>query len=140
GRTGKRRSSVAATRSYDSHCAGSVRPDKLFAARMRLTPSYLAPCVAALGLLTAGSARALPPGYVIERVRSNVDFPGQIRFAPDGRMFYLEVKTGRVMVSWPPYQVATQWAFLKIDDFGERGLLGLALHPQFADSHYVYVY
>jgi glucose/arabinose dehydrogenase len=94
-----------------------------------------------LALLTASPARALPPGYALEAVRTGLPNPiGQIRFSPDGRLFYLETKTGRVMVSAAPFQTSSVWATLAIDTFGERGLLGMAFHPSFADSHYIYFY
>jgi len=107
---------------------------------MRPNSRFFAAAVIVLALLSAGPARALPPGYTLEQVVSNVNFPGQIRFAPDGRLFYLEVKTGRVMVASPPYQSWSVWATLPIDTFGERGLLGMAFHPSYADSHFVYIY
>jgi quinoprotein glucose dehydrogenase len=86
----------------------------------------------------ARPALALPPGYTLEPVLTGVDFPVALRFAPDGRLFYLERATGRVMT----YRSAllTVWATVPVATAGERGLLGLAIHPDFPESAYVYVY
>ena len=97
--------------------------------------------VAAMVLLSAlwsPGARALPPGYRIEPEFTGVQMPGAFRFLPDGRTLYLEVQTGRIM-QLNPVGYRTEWAMVVIETGGERGLLGLALHPQFPDSPFVYV-
>src|SRR5690349_12830922 len=74
-------------------------------------------------------------------VHDPVAFPSTIRFAPDGRMFMLETFTGRVMVYADTLaDTASVWATLPVFADGERGLLGMAFHPQFPDSPYVYLY
>ena len=74
-------------------------------------------------------------------VHDNVDFPGTIRFAPDGRLFVLETFSGRVMV-YPDTAATTPyvWATIPVSNFSEQGLLGLAFHPQFPDSPFVYLH
>ena len=59
--------------------------------------------------------------------------------APDGRFFIAEqagvlrlVKNGAVL--------AAPFLSLNVDSQGERGLIGVALHPGFATNHWVYVY
>ena len=46
----------------------------------------------------APPARALPPRFSLQLVQSQLDFPTTIRFAPDGRLFYTEMTSGRIMV------------------------------------------
>ncbi len=90
--------------------------------------------------LPATTARALPGGYQVETMHDDLFLPVALRFAPDGRLFYLELG-GRVMV-YPTGDAPTAsvWATLPVEATGERGLLGMAFHPSFPDSPYVYLY
>lgn len=92
-------------------------------------------------VLAAPAARALPPGYSQELIHDFVDFPGALRFAPDGRLFYLELFNGRVM-TYPTGTSpnSTVWATIPVSYKYERGLLGMAFHPDFPDSPFVYFY
>ncbi len=92
--------------------------------------------------LPAGSARAgLPPGWSATPVHTQLAFPTTLRMAPDRRLFYLERESGRVMVfDTPAAAVPRVWATLPVDASFERGMLGMALHPAFPDSPFVYVY
>ena len=74
-------------------------------------------------------------------IKGGLAFPVAFRFAPDGRLFYCELFTGRIQV----FDSATSnelntWATLSVDSDGERGLMGMAFHPQFPDSPYVYFF
>ena len=67
--------------------------------------------------------------------------PTNLEFAPDGRVFVAE-KRGIVKVFDSVTDTTpTQFADLRtnVHDFWDRGLLGLALHPQFPTEPYVYV-
>jgi glucose/arabinose dehydrogenase len=89
----------------------------------------------------APPARALPPGYTLQLVQTGLEFPTTIRFAPDGRLFYTELFSGRIMVF--PNGTApapTVWATVPVALGGERGLQGMAFHPDFPDSPFVYVF
>jgi glucose/arabinose dehydrogenase len=59
--------------------------------------------------------------------------------APDGR-FFVSVQDGRVLIIRNGAVLATPFLTLAPDTSGERGLLGLALHPNFAVNGWVYVY
>ena len=70
-----------------------------------------------------------------------MQFPTSIAFVPrgDGAFFFGEKNSGRVRV----YQGGIRpdpFVTLPVDDEGEQGLLGVAIHPQYPDSPYVYVY
>jgi glucose/arabinose dehydrogenase len=70
---------------------------------------------------------------------TNLQIPWAMAFAPDGRLFFTE-RPGRVRV----YQNGQLLAApaLTLDDVnttGESGAMGLALHPDFATNHYVYL-
>jgi glucose/arabinose dehydrogenase len=89
----------------------------------------------------AGTAFAMPDGWTVRAEHTRLAFPTTLRMAPDGRLFYLERATGRVMVyPTPDAPVAAVWATLPVESSTEHGMLGLAFHPQYPDSPYVYVY
>lgn len=77
--------------------------------------------------------------YIVEEyVRAN--FPVGMVFAPDGRLFYNEKLTGNLRVVsadgvLQPQPVVT----LPTSSLQERGMLGLALSPDFANDQLVYV-
>lgn len=59
--------------------------------------------------------------------------------APDGRMFVAQ-QGGALRVVKNGALLATPFAQLTVDANGERGLIGVALHPNFASNGHVYVY
>jgi glucose/arabinose dehydrogenase len=94
-------------------------------------------------LLSPAAARAvnLPTGFQELVVWSGLDNPTNIEFADDGRIFVAE-KSGRIKVfDGPADTTATLFADLNanVHNFWDRGLLGLALHPDFPDNPSVYV-
>ena len=95
-------------------------------------------------LLVARSSTAeaaIPSGFQDTTVFSGLTDPTAVRFAPDGRVFVAE-KSGLVKIfdglSDP---TPTVFADLRtqVHNFWDRGLLGLALDPNFATTPYVYV-
>lgn len=101
--------------------------------------------VVALSLLLslAPIARAaLPSGFTRTVVDSGLDEPTVLEFAPDGRLFVGE-RGGRILV----YQAGTLaplGTLLQIPNLdtagGERGLVGMAVDPNFASNGWLYVY
>jgi glucose/arabinose dehydrogenase/PKD repeat protein len=94
-------------------------------------------------LLSAPAARALvvPTGFTESVVWSGLTNPTNIEFAADGRIFVAE-KSGIIKVfDNEADQTATVFADLSagVHDFWDRGMLGLAVHPNFPASPYVYV-
>ncbi|HLB24271.1 MAG TPA: PQQ-dependent sugar dehydrogenase [Dehalococcoidia bacterium] len=78
-------------------------------------------------------------GFVTEAVVSGLFVPTAFAFAPDGRIF-ITLKDGRVMLfkngdvlGTPYYTVAP------VNDYQDRGLLGIALDPNFAANGFVYL-
>jgi len=87
------------------------------------------------------TAPSLPPGFTDTAAISGLDSPSVVQFAPDGRVFVGE-KPGIVLefdsLSDPtPTTVADLTT--NVYDYSDRGLLGLALDPNFAVTPYVYV-
>jgi glucose/arabinose dehydrogenase len=100
-------------------------------------------CAVGLSLLAAGPATAgtVPAGFQDSTVLSGLDHPTAVRFSRDGRVFVAQ-KNGLVKVfSSSSATTATTFADLRseVDDYWDRGLLGLALDPQFPTRPYVYV-
>jgi glucose/arabinose dehydrogenase len=83
---------------------------------------------------------AVPPGVTESVMISGLTDPSAVAFAPDGRVFVAE-KAGRIKVfdslSDPTPAI---WADFRnqVQDFWDRGFLGMALDPNFATRPYVY--
>ena len=85
-------------------------------------------------------AASLPDGFQETVVFSGLTNPTAVRFSPDGRVFVAE-KSGRIKVFDSINDpTATLFADLNVNtyNFWDRGLLGLAIHPQFPTQPYVY--
>jgi glucose/arabinose dehydrogenase len=83
----------------------------------------------------------LPSGFQESIVFSGLTNPTALRFASDGRVFVAE-KSGLLKVfSSLTASTPTVVADLRsaVDDYWDRGLLGLALDPNFPASPYIYV-
>jgi glucose/arabinose dehydrogenase len=70
-----------------------------------------------------------------------VAFPSALQFAPDGRLFFNEVRDGRVRIASPTGRLQPEpFVVLPVAPGLEQGALGLALDPDFAENHWVYVF
>ena len=70
---------------------------------------------------------------------TRLEVPWSLAFAPDGRLFIAE-RPGRVRIVQNG-QLVAEPALVMTDVFseGEAGLLGMALHPDFAQNRFVYL-
>jgi glucose/arabinose dehydrogenase len=102
--------------------------------------AVLAAVIAACVPASAGAA-TLPAGFSESVAFSGLTNPTVIRFAPDGRIFIAE-KSGVIKV-FSSLQDATPTTFAdlrtQVHNFWDRGLLGMALHPDFPATPSVYV-
>ena len=83
----------------------------------------------------------LPPGFQETIVFSGLTNPTAFRFSPDGRVFVAE-KSGIIKVFTDlsdPFPTVFADLRTNVHNFWDRGLLGLALHPNFPATPYVYV-
>jgi glucose/arabinose dehydrogenase len=87
------------------------------------------------------AAAALPEGFQEQVVFGGLTNPTSVEFAGDGRVFVAE-KSGIVKV-FDSLSDSTPDVFAdlrtNVHNFWDRGLLGMALHPNFPATPYVYV-
>jgi glucose/arabinose dehydrogenase len=82
-----------------------------------------------------------PDGFRDEVLLGNLDRPTVVQFAADGRVFVAE-KRGRVLVFDSTTDTSpTVFADLQsnVHNYWDRGLLGMALHPNFPSTPHVFV-
>lgn len=97
-------------------------------------------CVALLGQAQRAEAVVLPSGFAQQTVYSGLTRPTAIEFAPDGRAFVAE-KSGLIDVfDGPEDTTPTVVADLRtqVHNFWDRGLLDIALDPDFTNHPYLY--
>jgi glucose/arabinose dehydrogenase len=77
--------------------------------------------------------------FRVETVVSGLEVPWSIVWAPDGRMIFTE-RPGRVRV-FENGKLRPQPLFVvpDVEPGGESGLMSVALHPQFASNHWLYL-
>ncbi len=102
--------------------------------------AFLVACLL-VAVAQAAGAQTLPSGFYVENAASGATFnvPVAIAFAPDGRIFVAE-KSGLVYVVQNGTKLATPFIDLSWDvlDHHDRGLLGMVLDPNFANTGYIY--
>jgi glucose/arabinose dehydrogenase len=77
--------------------------------------------------------------FRVEVLVTNLEIPWAVAFAPDNRMFVTE-RPGRVRIL--DAARGTNELALTLDDVyaqGEAGVLGIAIDPDFAQNHFVYI-
>ncbi|WP_412539821.1 PQQ-dependent sugar dehydrogenase [Longispora sp. K20-0274] len=88
-----------------------------------------------------GQAATLPSGFQEQVVLSGLNKPTNIVFSPDGRIFVAE--KGGVIKVFDSLADTTPDVFAdlstNVHDYTDRGLLGMALPPNFPTNPYVYV-
>jgi glucose/arabinose dehydrogenase len=90
---------------------------------------------------TAAQAATLPAGFSESVVFTGLTNPTVVRFAPDGRVFVAEKRGVIKVFDSLTDTTPTTFADLNVNvyNFWDRGLLGMALDPDFPTNPYVYV-
>jgi glucose/arabinose dehydrogenase len=74
-------------------------------------------------------------------VKTGLNDPAGFTFSPSGHIWFLERGTGRVRILNPATgYVKTVYHISRVDGSGERGALGIALHPLWPAKPFVYIY
>jgi glucose/arabinose dehydrogenase len=84
-------------------------------------------------------AQTYPAGFAQQRVSGGLAVQTAVAFAPDGRIFVAE-QSGRVRIIKNGVTLATPFITLTVDSRGERGLVGIAVDPEFLTNKWIYVY
>ncbi len=96
--------------------------------------------VASLVFLAPLGAIALPDGTRVQRYERGLNFPVDMAWVRGtGKVFFTQ-KTGKIRVMKGRRLLARACKKLNVDSSGERGLLGLALHPKFKKNHFLYAF
>ncbi|GAA1028702.1 PQQ-dependent sugar dehydrogenase [Virgisporangium ochraceum] len=90
---------------------------------------------------SAEAATQLPPGFAEQVVWGDLNMPTNIEFAPDGRVFVAE--KGGVIKVYDNVNDPRPTVFAdlsrNVHNVHDRGLIGLAIHPEFPVQPYIYV-
>lgn len=92
---------------------------------------------------SADTAEPVIPELEATPLLENLDMPSELNFAPDGRLFFVEVHEGRIRIVEDGTLLPEPFAEFNVPDlpgYTEYGLLGLALHPEFDENQYVYAF
>lgn len=92
-----------------------------------------------LWLVSVQPARALPAGFTERTYVRGLDTPTAMAFVPDGRLF-VAGQDGKLRVVKDGQLRSTPFLTVTTQAVGERGLLGVAIHPRFSQNPYVYIY
>ncbi len=92
-----------------------------------------------LGSSLTALAQSYPTGFSQQQLTTGISSPTAMAFAPDGRLFICQ-QNGTIKVFKNGAMLATPFATFTVDQNGERGLLGIAFHPNFSSNQFVYVY
>ena len=101
---------------------------------MRRMISILFACLA-----TYAPAATLPEGFIETPVATGLSGATAMAFSPDGRLFVCE-QHGALRVIKNGTLLEAPFVEIPVDSTGERGLLGVAIDPDFATNQWVYVY
>ena len=97
--------------------------------------------MALAGLVGMSTSPAVAAGVKAVRVAGGLQSPVGFTFTPDGRLVYLERNTGWLRFRNLQTGVDTRvHRITNVDSEGERGALGVALHPGWPLKRFVYVF
>jgi len=81
----------------------------------------------------------VPPRFLVDTVCDEMDAAVSMALARDGRVFVCE-QMGAVRIVKNGALLAEPFVRLAVDDFWERGVVGVALHPRFPEEPFIYVH
>jgi glucose/arabinose dehydrogenase len=84
------------------------------------------------------NAQIFPPGFSAVEAATGIVNPTAMCVAPDGRIFIAQ-QNGALVVIKNGVKLAAPAIQLSVNSTGERGLLGIALHPSFSTNGIIYL-
>lgn len=107
------------------------------------TPGFVLAILLGTGLAVAGRNPAAEPvqdfRFKVEVLAVGLMQPMELELAPDGRIFFNELK-GALRIWKPATQTVVEAGVLPTFSEQENGFLGFALDPQFAKNHWIYLF
>jgi glucose/arabinose dehydrogenase/regulation of enolase protein 1 (concanavalin A-like superfamily) len=104
---------------------------------------FLSSAVMLMALLASDAsvlhAQTFPPNFSQVSVATGISNPTVLAFAPDGRIFVAQ-QNGALIVIKNGVKLTTPAIQVPVNSSGERGLIGIALHPGFSTNGFVYLY
>ena len=101
----------------------------------------IAALVVGFVLTAAPAASALPNGTKVQTYQGNLSSPIDMAWVRGtNKIFFTEKNTGRVRVMKGRRLLDRACVKLDVNAQGERGTLGIALHPKFKKNGFLYVY
>jgi glucose/arabinose dehydrogenase len=94
-------------------------------------------CLAALAVIPSGARSPQREPFVVSVVLSGLDTPWDLAWGPDNVIWFSE-RGGRISRLDPATGRRTTAGTLSVHQSGEGGLMGIAFHPDFANSPFVY--
>lgn len=106
--------------------------------RSRLIACLVSSACAVALLVTPASA--LPRNAKVRTYQGGLNFPVDMAWQKGTTRIFFTEKSGAIRVMNKGSLKARACRRLDVDDSGEGGALGIALHPNFNKNHYLYVY
>ncbi len=88
----------------------------------------------------ASSAMALPRGSRVQTYQGGLANPIDMAWVRGTKKIFFTEKTGRIRVMVGQRLLGRPCRDLPVNSSGERGLLGISLHPRFKQNKFLYVY
>ena len=82
------------------------------------------------------SQARIDTGKDVEVIAEGLDIPWEVVFLPNGEMLLTERPGNLVLIGKDKKKIKIN----EVDATDERGLMGLVLHPKFAENSYIYIY
>jgi glucose/arabinose dehydrogenase len=109
--------------------------------RIRIWMRIVGAAVIVAAMAGARMAPASAATIGTELVVGGLNVPTAFTFGPDGTLWYVEKATGRIRIHNLGSGTDSLFATVPgVNAQGERGMLGIALHPDYPTQPYVYVY
>jgi glucose/arabinose dehydrogenase/thiol-disulfide isomerase/thioredoxin len=105
-----------------------------------MRPCRLALVVCCLVWFASAPASELPDGFRLEPVLGGLTNPSAMAMAPHGEILIAERTTGNLRLVRGGELEATPACTVSVDATGEGGLLGVAMHPRYPGTPFVYLY
>ncbi len=117
---------------------GLESPRALVTPRPLVTPRSLAVEATQAPTPQPDTTASKPASVAVEVVAEGLEVPWAMAFAPDGRILVTE-RPGRIRVVKDGALLDAPFATLDVAHVSEAGLMGIALHPRFAENGHLFV-